>query len=183
MGEDIAFELALIEKFGLTVHGFDPTPRSLAWIQRQRLPERFRFHPIGLHQTDGQLVFYPPRNPAHVSFSISKEGHSERGVTLEVKRLASIMRELQHQQIDLLKMDIEGSEYGVIDDLTESKHRIGQLLVEFHDRMPGFTVHQTGEAVEKLRGLGYRLFDVSPAGHELGFIHREVLPMNEGRRV
>ena len=37
------------------------------------------------------------------------------------------MSDLHHQQIDLLKLDIEGSEYRVLDEILESQ-------IEFHDR-------------------------------------------------
>jgi hypothetical protein len=32
LGEDISFDLELIERTGATVYGFDPTPRSIAWV-------------------------------------------------------------------------------------------------------------------------------------------------------
>src|SRR5665213_4282517 len=35
VGLDISFDLALIETVGCTVHGFDPTPLSAEWIERQ----------------------------------------------------------------------------------------------------------------------------------------------------
>lgn len=44
------------------------------------------------------------------------------------------MSDLHHQQIDLLKLDIEGSEYRVLDEILESQIPIHQIVVEFHDR-------------------------------------------------
>lgn len=32
LGEDISFSTSLIDRYGLTVHGFDPTPRSIAYV-------------------------------------------------------------------------------------------------------------------------------------------------------
>jgi hypothetical protein len=43
VGEDISFDLELIKRFAVTVHAFDPTPRSIAWLANQALPARFRF--------------------------------------------------------------------------------------------------------------------------------------------
>src|SRR5262245_45261334 len=37
VGEDISFDLALIERFGLQVHAFDPTPKSVRWVKQQSL--------------------------------------------------------------------------------------------------------------------------------------------------
>ena len=42
------------------------------------------------------------------------------------------MRELGRDHIDVLKMDIEGSEYGVLEDVLYLDIR--QLLVEVHQR-------------------------------------------------
>ena len=40
IGDNIAWELAMIEHFGCHVHAFDPTPRSLAWLRQQSLPQQ-----------------------------------------------------------------------------------------------------------------------------------------------
>ncbi|HEX3777949.1 MAG TPA: hypothetical protein VHV51_25955 [Polyangiaceae bacterium] len=42
---DVSFDQALIAARGVTVHAFDPTPRSIEWVKTQVLPERFLFHP------------------------------------------------------------------------------------------------------------------------------------------
>ena len=74
LGEDISFDLGLIERFGCAVHGFDPTPRSLAWLAAQALPPGFSIHGFGLAEFDGTASFVPPKNPAHVSHSVLTEG-------------------------------------------------------------------------------------------------------------
>jgi hypothetical protein len=33
VGEDISFDLELIRRFGVQIHAFDPTPRSIRWLQ------------------------------------------------------------------------------------------------------------------------------------------------------
>ena len=48
VGEDISFDLALINRFGCTVHVFDPTPRSIAYVDRFAPKENFYFYPFGL---------------------------------------------------------------------------------------------------------------------------------------
>src|SRR5713101_7131829 len=35
VGEDISFDLALIQQFGVTIHAFDPTPRVREWLASQ----------------------------------------------------------------------------------------------------------------------------------------------------
>ena len=35
VGEDVSFDLELINRFGVVVHAFDPTPRSINWVRAQ----------------------------------------------------------------------------------------------------------------------------------------------------
>src|SRR5438309_1074360 len=58
VGEDVSFDLALIARFGATIHAFDPTPRSSAWVMAQRLPSAFVFHEWGIANFDGLTTFY-----------------------------------------------------------------------------------------------------------------------------
>src|SRR5678815_2597151 len=58
LGEEISFDLELIHRFGVTVHAFDPTPRSIAWVEKQRLPKEFVLHKYGLAAVDGNATFY-----------------------------------------------------------------------------------------------------------------------------
>ena len=39
VGSNIDFDIALIEKFNLVVHAFDPTPRSIKWVESQSLTQ------------------------------------------------------------------------------------------------------------------------------------------------
>src|SRR5439155_17705541 len=41
VGDNIAFDLELIESFGVHVFAFDPTPDSVAWIKSQDVPREF----------------------------------------------------------------------------------------------------------------------------------------------
>jgi len=171
LGEDISFDLAVIERFGCTVHGFDPTPRSIQWVKSQRTPPQLKLHEYGLDKSDGVLRFHAPANPNFISHSaVHHQGTSNAVIELPVKCLDTILRELGTDKIDILKMDIEGSEYGVIPTVVENRARIGQLLIEFHHRFEGIGIRQTKHAVATLRQNGFQLFHVSPSGEELSFL-------------
>lgn len=174
IGEDISFDLEAIEKFGCVIHGFDPTPRCQAWIEKQSLPASFHFHLIGLGGTEGELEFFAPEKDEHVSFSAQPAPKSDlsRKITAPVKRLEQLIDDMGTGAPDVLKMDIEGFEYAVIDDVLAGPLRPHQWLIEFHHRMYGVANETTEAAVEKLRKAGYRLFYVSESGHEYGFVYR-----------
>jgi FkbM family methyltransferase len=172
IGDDISFDLELIHRFGVVVHAFDPTPRSLRWTETQPIPPHLNIHPYGVADFDGQAVFRPPGDPGHVSYALNPPGTLPPGsVELTVKRLSTIRSELGHGRIDLLKMDIEGAEYGVIRDMAETAILPHQVLVEFHHRSEPKGLQATRESVDLLCRSGYRLFSISERGEEFGFVH------------
>ncbi|MER8595864.1 FkbM family methyltransferase [Mesorhizobium sp. M1182] len=175
VGEDASFDIGLMHRFGMDVHAFDPTPKSIAWVRGQAFPVQFKLHEYGLADFDGDILFKPPENPSHVSHTILERPQTDaQSVSLPVKRLSTIMRELGHKRIDLMKMDIEGAEYCVIEDLGRTDVRPKQLLVEFHHRFPAVGAQKSLDAIAKLKALGYGLFSVSPTGEEYSFLHKLV---------
>lgn len=171
VGEDVSFDLAAIEEYDCIVHGFDPTPRSIRWVEKQNLPEEFTFHPIGIAAEDGSMEFHPPIRDDHVSYSALPKDTVDAGdaVKAEVMRLDTIRTFLGGLDPDIIKMDIEGFEYAVVRDMCENSVCPRQLLIEFHHNMYGHSTDETEFAVSKLKQLGYRIFYISSTGHEYGF--------------
>lgn len=173
VGEDATFDIALIEKFGVTVHAFDPTPRSIEWVKKQNFPDRFVMHGYGVAGFDGMASFNPPENPEHVSHTLlDRPSTQTRAISVLVKKLGTIMKELGHDRIDVLKMDIEGAEYDVIQDLSRTNIRPDLVLVEFHHRFPGVGTKKTRKAIATIRSMGYGLFSVSAGNEDFCFIRK-----------
>ena len=171
VGSNIDFHLALIEELKLAVYAFDPTPRSIEWIKKQSLSKSFKFIPVGLGSNDGEMEFFPPRKESSTHFS-PIDRYDNLGVeTIKapVKTLKSLAQEFGHQTIDLLKMDIEGAEYDVIDNLEEQGVEINQILIEFHHMYKGISLDDTKNAIDKLRKLGFELFHISQRTYEFSF--------------
>jgi FkbM family methyltransferase len=174
VGNNIDWELALIQRFGVCVHAFDPTPASVAWVRLQALPDRFCFQPVGIAGHDGYSTFrLPPHGSRfnyHPVFTRTREPEAE-DVTLPVRRLSTMMAELAHDHIDLLKMDVEGAEYGALDDMLTAGIRPRQVLVEFHHHFASIGLDETVRAIRGLNSAGYRIFHISDRGLEFGFLH------------
>jgi len=173
--EAIAFDLALIERFGADVFAFDPTPNTVEWMSRTAVPDSFRFYPVGVSSANGTARFYP-RVDRHGAISrktfttVCEDATRDHGIDVAMKRLDSIMAELGHDRIDLLKMDIEGCEYAVIDQLVENRIPVRQLLVEFHHRWKSIGGRRTLDAIARLNSMGYRIFFISETGREYSFL-------------
>jgi FkbM family methyltransferase len=171
VGEDAELDRALMDGFGAQVHAFDPTPRAIAWVKRQRWPAAFHFYPVGLAGYDGTAEFVAARNPAEPSYHFNQPATaSAQRIQCEVRRLTTLAQQLGHKRIDLLKIDIEGAEYDVLDDLLASDLVVPQLLVEFHHRFKHIGRERTARAVDALRAAGYRVIAISPSGQEYSFL-------------
>lgn len=174
LGHDISFDLGAIATFGCTVHGFDPTPRSLAWLASQNLPGLMKVHPVGLSDEDGSTIFFAPQNQNHVSFS-SAPSHVaavNEVVVAQVRRLGTLVGEIGTGIPDIVKMDIEGFEYRAIEDMIGSGIFPEQLLVEFHHGLYGIEHAATVQAVRLLKANRYRIFYISRSGREYGLVRR-----------
>jgi FkbM family methyltransferase len=174
VGEDISFDLEAIDRFGCHVYAFDPTPRSVEWIQHQSTPPEFHFLEFGIGAKSGEVFFSPPKIATHVSYSVSERGQlSEGHVKARVLDLQSIMQQLNHPGVDILKMDVEGTEYSVIESLVQQSTLPWQLMVEFHHGLYGYTATNTKQALNTLWRHGYYPYYVSHTWREFGFLHRD----------
>lgn len=133
-GEDISFDLGLIHQFGCHVFGFDPTPRAIKSVNAQtRNIKNYHFRDIGLWDKQDTLKFFAPQNPEHVSHSALNLQKTNEFFLAKVQRLSEIMKDNSHDKLDLLKLDVEGAEYKVIDSIIEDKIDIKILCVEFDE--------------------------------------------------
>jgi FkbM family methyltransferase len=171
LGKDISFDRSLIATFGLTVFGFDPTPPSVAWLRQEELPPGFRSLAVGLAGYEGTAWFSPSVTPREVSHTLlSRPATTTVAIELPVRRLGALMSELGHDRLDLLKLDVEGAEYAVIDEIVQLRHEVRQLLVEFHHRFPGVGRARTLAAIHGLKAMGFRIAHVSSTGREYTFV-------------
>jgi len=175
VGYSIGWDLEMIRRFGCTVHAFDPTPVSIAWVRQQALPQEFAFHDYGIAAFDGELDFYPPRKSGNPHFSQERRrglAHLRPPVRGRVYRLAKIMQMLGHERIDVLKLDVEGSEFEAIPDLLASGIAIDQLLVEIHYQFRSRSFGQGLELIAEIKRHGLDCIHVSPRGYEFAFLRR-----------
>jgi len=177
LGSDITFEHALAAKFGCELLLCDPSPTGINTmaLPENRIPQ-FHFFPLALAGRSGELSLAPPLEPAGDSWFASAQAPGSLKVSSA--DLGSLMRQNKHDHIDLLKMDIEGSEYEVINDILKNELPIGQICVEFHHGiLPGIRRRQTITAMLRLIARGYKLVD------QTGFNHTFVRTLDKAARL
>jgi FkbM family methyltransferase len=70
--------------------------------------------------------------------------------------LEDIIKENNLEYIDILKVDIEGSEYDVMPNISDETYlKIGQITIEFHDFIDVNLKIKTENIINKLESLGF----------------------------
>jgi FkbM family methyltransferase len=153
LGEDASFDIGIIESYKCQVRIFDPTPRSITFYDKElaQYPQ-ISFYPIGVWDDDCEIKFYSPKDPTHVSHSIDNLQNTESYFQAKVKRLQTIITELKDCYIDLLKIDIEGAEYAVLQDMIASNIKPLIICLEFHKP-------DNNEMISALNKAGYKIIN------------------------
>jgi FkbM family methyltransferase len=175
IGTDISFDCALIQSLAVSVHAFDPTPIASQWLASQKPAEQFCFHAYGVAGFDGRQDFQPPRRARSSHYTPVKRyrqnDNNKPPFRGDVHRVGTIMEALGHRHIDLIKMDIEGGEYEVIDDMLDDHIPVAQLAVEFHHSYATIPLTRTVHAVQRLRECNFKVLHISPRTYEITFVN------------
>lgn len=176
VGTDISFDNELIKNHNAKVFAFDPTPGSIKWLETQNISENFVFSPVGISDKDGVEQFFLPEDGNCVSAStVVRNGLKRTPIDVPMKRLATLLQENNHTSIDILKIDIEGSEFSVVPDILKSNLNIDQLCLEVHDRFFDNGKQMLKEMLDLIKANGYVLIAVSDYFQELTFVKKNIL--------
>lgn len=173
LGEDISFPAAFLQRFAdARVIGVDPNPRSLAYC-RARCPAGMEILPNALWTRAGEtLAFHMPRSQDKlpqgadgISGSLDRSHqYVEGGERIEIQTvdLDTLLARTGRTECDVLKLDIEGAEYELLDALIASGRILAarQVLVEFHHGVTGHSLADTQRIVTQLDAAGLRLMHV-----------------------
>ncbi len=163
LGNDASFSGAIVSRYGAQCHGVDPTRKHQAALSAVAAKHggRLRLYPFALAATTGSLTFYEPID--QVSGSLFNDHvNATRAIsyTVPAMTLKDLMSHIGVASVDVLKLDIEGAEYGVLANTSEDLLAgIGQMIVEFHHHcLKVCTVSDTQRAVARLSALGYQSY-------------------------
>lgn len=175
VGEDISFDLGLIERFGCTVFAFDPTPRAIAHVAKTAADNPlYRFFPVGLWDMEEILRFYAPRDPSHVSHSVLNLQKTGDFFEAPCKPLRQLLEENGHERIDLLKLDVEGAEYRIVRSIVDHGITVRVLCIEYDEcfnPLDGGYKARVAESIKALRDYGFDLVNLDSRGNYT-FVHR-----------
>ena len=172
IGEDLSFSEALLNSFNVEIWAYDPTPKSLKYISNHKLSkcEKFHFKNVGLSDECKTEVFYLPKNEDYVSGSVICHNEVKKeGICVNMCSLEQLCEENNHDHIDILKMDIEGSEFSVFEKFPKNI-RVNQICIEIHDRYFNNQIQILKKFLENMKDLKYHLVSVDESYTNLTFI-------------
>lgn len=162
-GEDISFDIEFARTYSAHVLIVDPTPRAIAHVNlaleniggaaaaayvsgghqpidaydlSEITANQIVLIPKAISDKAGPLRFYMPPDRTHVSHSIvnfqNNYSESTDHIIVESVTYSDLLRQSANG-FALVKMDIEGAEHGVIQDLLKHQPLPYQILVEFDE--------------------------------------------------
>jgi FkbM family methyltransferase len=160
-GGDTCVDLDLIRGYGVTVRSFDAVAEYVTRaIEHADGEPRFTAHHAAIALKDGPIRMQTTHHPGSRSVSAAHLYDSHHFVELPGRTLPSLMAELGDQQIDLLKLDIEGSEYEVVPTLDLPALGVKVFAVQLHHNG---SVADACKLITSLRDKGYDPVACRPA--------------------
>ncbi len=112
------------------------------------------YNAIGVNDGDSIVFNIDPNSP----YNASEYFNYFDGVQQEVKTISleTICKENNIDFIDILKIDIEGTEYEILENISDDLlNKIDQITVEFHEFVNPELKPRTIKIIERLTSLGF----------------------------
>jgi len=121
------FAARVSERFGCTIHAFEPVPEFARRLRERSFPGHVFVHEYGLSDHDSE---------SDITLADDATGLFGTGplVRVRLRDVAGAIETLQLQRVDLLKLNVEGSEYEILERLIRSGRisSIVNIQVQFH---------------------------------------------------
>ena len=124
-------------------------------LENKITTDKIIYKNVGIGVVEGIQKFYLPSNEEYVSCSLVEGMKGEKYINVNVKKLKTLMNELGHSKIDLLKMDIEGSECDVLENMLDDQIFPKYLAVEFDLGFNG----ENMKDIDKCNKIIHKLFE------------------------
>jgi FkbM family methyltransferase len=171
-GGDVSTDLELCRRYGALVRSFDAVPDYVrrAEVQAEGEP-RFSAHHAAIATADGPIRMQRTHDQSSNSVSAAQLYDTRDFIELPGRTLQSLMSELGDQRVELLKLDIEGSEYQVVPTLDLRALGVKVFAVQLHHTG---SVRDARKLIAGLGAQGYSPVGCRPTV-KLTFVRRDLL--------
>jgi FkbM family methyltransferase len=152
----------------------EPGKTAFSIIQEKfKGDNRFTLLNIGLSDDDGMLVFNEEENASETSCFLPNASTAQSENYTVVRKLDSILKELNVDFVDFLKIDCEGFDFKVIKGASEhiKSHKIGIIQFEYNTMWieAGSTLKATFDFLKSFNYEVYLLNDKGLAGYDVDY--------------
>jgi len=159
------FSCHLIEKYGLKSYGIDPTRKHRVYLKQieEKYAGLFKHVEIAISKNNSELTFYETQeNESGSLLSDHQNIINDTVISYPVvsKNIQTLIADLGLNQVSLIKIDIEGAEYGLLDVVTaDTFNKVEQIFIEFHHHaFKKYKRKHTRRIVRKIENIGYSSF-------------------------
>lgn len=135
LGHDVSFDKILLEN-GFEIIGLDPLSECCDFARKELGTSKFvSIIEKGLWTSSGNIDFFPPKNRAHDSWSITntQSALQQESITFQVITIPELISEfpsIKKSDFSILKLDIEGAESEIMKSLFTSDYRFDFIGIE-----------------------------------------------------
>ena len=150
-----AFSMKMVERFDSKVYAFEASPVIFAQLPQS---SGFTARNVAVCAIDGQVRLSIDQDIERTRVTSVNVTGGPMIVEVEGVTLPRLIAEAGIVgEIEVLKLDIEGSELGVFDSMTDDLiRRIGQITVEFHDSHGYHSTAEAEQRIARITALGFR---------------------------
>lgn len=154
LGEDISFLEDLKNFKTVKIIGVDPTEKSHAFVEKKNLENLILIKKAIAPKGIDFVKMHKNANPNYVSESIISDHGSVDSNTAYTIQATSFSDLIAEYSPSLIKMDIEGAEYGSLEECIGIK----QICVEFHHHcLSSKNLDDTLRCIKKMESEGYEV--------------------------
>jgi FkbM family methyltransferase len=114
---------------------FEPHPESGEFLEQtieRNDWENVYLHRIAISDSNGTVVLSEKSSTNKGSASIVGQDKDSHSYEVKASRLINVIESLPINQVDLCKIDVEGAEYKIIQDIGDIVHKVDKILMEVH---------------------------------------------------
>lgn len=131
---DGAWSGHIADRYACSIHAFEPSPEAVIEMGRTLAGKPVTVHAAALGASDASAPLMLGGLGSWIGTGEAVAG----SVDVEVRDVAAVFDHLGLDEIDLLKLNVEGSEFDILERLDETAWlpRVRILLIQFHERHP-----------------------------------------------
>ncbi len=163
------FAATIIDKYNVAVYAVEPVPKLFG-----NLPKHEKFHPqqIAIGGEEGEITInvYDDRCASTVAHGNT---NNFEAIPVPCTTLENFLEQSNLASVDLLKVDIEGSEIEMFNSVPDQLlNNIGQITIEFHDFLYPELGEKTKSVIQRLENSGFYRINFSNDNTDVLFVNR-----------